>query len=409
MTKGTRASLALVLSLLTAPTGGVELAATASVALPAPLNGTQSWIANGSIWTDDDTQHVVWVDDRRHGRIAVRDIDSADWDTVVDLATVAPTVFAELFADDSHNTIKVAVDAAGYVHVIGNHHNTPFNHMRSAVPGSLIEWVVVDGADGARGITYPQLFVDDDELYLFYRVGTNMGGDWMLNRWDPDTLTWTSVGVMLTGSDAGSAYPQDIAVDPDTGRWHMMWTVRYNGPPGEPGPERNRNIYAAYSDDHGATWRSHSDGSMGGELVVDHPGGTQLLMNNHHGLIALDDDGQPHSIWLMADESGALRSHHVWFDGASWRDEVLLPDTAHRGRPDAVAIDGSIWMIYVAPDGTLAAVDAGSGERVALSDGRDLNVYEPVIDSTVDALYMLVAPERAPELGSQVGELLSAD
>lgn len=385
--------------------------------LPAPLNGDYSWIDCGSIWTEGHVQYVVWVDHNRKARIARR-VWRRGWEPAVDLSAVAGSPLSAPFELDSHNTIKVAVDALGYVHVTGNHHVHPLRWMRTANPHDINGAWVTGSMVGTEedSVTYPQFIRGKSgNLSFMYRHGTSGDADWYLNRWNHDTQTWARVGQIFEGDlENKSHYPHDIGVNMTTGRWHMVWTVRV----GSTDPAANRNIYAGYSDDEGVTWRRYSDNALyimpitdaGGEIVVAHAGGaTETLLNSHHGQVVIDGSGNPHSVWLIADAGGIYRYRHVWWDGATWHYDTVLPTTnGSSRRPEIVRFNnGRLWMLFQTASGgrgnKLRCIDLDTNVETVLVD-RNMLTYEPVVHyvPSRDVLYILAPVERT--LGPLAGD-----
>lgn len=159
---------------------------------------------------------------------------------------------------DEHNNLAVMVDGQGYVHIAGNHHRTPLNYVRSAVPGEVTAWEApgMVGLDEDE-VTYPRFVkTHDGNLLFFYRAGTSSDGDLMLNCYSTATKTWSRVGMILKGHDwAGpgtddmTAYPSQVVHDESTGRLHVWWTWRSTIH-----LESSHDLCYIYSNDEGGTW-----------------------------------------------------------------------------------------------------------------------------------------------------------
>jgi hypothetical protein len=326
--------------------------------LPSPLRGDYSWIGFQSIATFGDIQYVVWVGPDRKARIARR-LFNREWEPSIDLSVQSGSVLTADFALDSHNTIVVHVDDAGYVHISGNMHADPLLYMRSSSPGVLTAWTSGMVGTLETSATYPQFVTARNGVtYFWYRDGSSGDGDWVLNKFstDPDILAWTRVAVVLQGSvENVNAYPQNIVVNPTTGRWHMVWTIRKDFS----SEEQNENIYAAYSDDDGVTWKKYSDGSSytlpitfaSGEVVqtlVGGAGGGPTLKNG--GMTALDTNGYPQSVWLL--ESGVNTNVYHYkllaWNGSAWAWTSPFTTTNSSGRVPGLHIwpDGRRWMFF---------------------------------------------------------------
>ncbi|MFD1858890.1 hypothetical protein EHW97_05595 [Aeromicrobium camelliae] len=92
---------------------------------------------------------------------------------------------------DAHNSISIAVDGSGYLHVSWGHHNSPLSYARSVAPLSL-ELGPKESMVG-RGetlVTYPEFYrLPDGGLFFLYRFGRSGAGDLVLNRYDPPHRT----------------------------------------------------------------------------------------------------------------------------------------------------------------------------------------------------------------------------
>lgn len=388
--------------------------------LPSALNGTYSWISSGSLWSDGDELIAGWVDDSRHVRIARR-LSTRAWETSVDLFSATGTVFGQQVTNDSHNTIAVAKDALGFYHVSGDMHAVALRYMRSTAPGRLDSWTT--GMVGAQesSATYPQFVkAKSGTLYFWYRDGSSGDGDWLLNKCSLNTgvPVWTRVATVLQGSvENVSAYPQNIAVDPTTGRWHMLWTIRKDFSD----DAENEHIYGAYSDDEGVTWKKYSDDSSytlpitwaSGEIVQNLPGGAagdRTLMNG--GSTAVDTNGRPQSVWLLESGvgTGVYHYRHLWLDGSNvWHWDAPFGTTNSSGRVPALHIfpDGRRWMFFQNGAGgrgnTLRYLDLDTSTETVV---RNVNMiqYTPAIHYARDrgVLYVLAPYER--QAGAQGGD-----
>jgi hypothetical protein len=324
--------------------------------LPSTLRGDYSWIGAQSIATFGDIQYCVWVGADRKARISRR-LFNREWETAVDLSAQSGSVLTADFDLDSHNTIVVHVDGDGYVHVSGNMHADALLYMRSTTPGVLTAWSSGMVGSLETSVTYPQFVTaKDGNTFFWYRTGSSGDGDWVLNKWSSITLTWTRVATVLQGTvENVNAYPQNIAVNPTTGRWHMVWTIRKDFS----SEAENENIYAAYSDDDGVTWKKYSDGSSytlpitfaSGEVVhtlVGGAGGGPILKNG--GTTALDTDGYPQSVWLLESgvSTGVYHYKLLAWNGSAWAWTSPFGTTNSSGRIPALHIwpDGRRWMFF---------------------------------------------------------------
>ncbi len=153
------------------------------------------------------------------------------------------TIDGATLDDTYHTQASVAIDKAGYVHVVYNMHNMPWQYVVSKYPGdiaafdfkgdmiSLTEKSTVKhlnktpfpsiGAAAIPGnqITYPAFFYDrQEDLYLTYRFATrpkkafgNRGFAFALARYDTATKRWVSLGGQIKVTSGEATLPKGLA------------------------------------------------------------------------------------------------------------------------------------------------------------------------------------------------------
>jgi hypothetical protein len=95
---------------------------------------------------------------------------------------------------DSHNTIVLAFDSQGRLHVAGNMHASSLVYGHAERPSSLdgLKLSVMIGRDEAHA-TYPYFLLDPEgRLLFFYRSGFSGNGVWLINRLDGER--WKRMG-----------------------------------------------------------------------------------------------------------------------------------------------------------------------------------------------------------------------
>ena len=151
---------------------------------------------------------------------------------------------------DAHNTIAIAVDGEGVLHMAWDHHGGKLHYCHSVAAGSL-ELTVELSMVGAREdrVTYPEFYsMPDGDLLFLYRDGASGNGNLMLNRWDLATRAWHRVqDGLLDGEGQRNAYWQ-FARDA-TGGLHLSWVWRETGD-----VATNHDLGYARSSDGGVTW-----------------------------------------------------------------------------------------------------------------------------------------------------------
>lgn len=151
---------------------------------------------------------------------------------------------------DAHNTVSIAVDGDGYLHVAWDHHGNPLNYCRSVAPQSL-ELGPRMPMTGMleKSVTYPLFFrLPDGGLLFLYRDGRSGKGNVVLNRYEVKTRQWRQVhDNLIDGEGARSAY---LAAALDAkGALHLAWNWRDN-----PDVSSNHDLCYAKSPDGGEAW-----------------------------------------------------------------------------------------------------------------------------------------------------------
>jgi len=377
--------------------------------LPGMLGGQYAW--NGTsfaqnLWTHENTQYAVWVDDQRHPIIGKRVLPDGEWATF-DLATVPNNPLASPVELDNHNVVSVGVDPSGHIHVAGNMHGPyPIRYVRSTQPGDITSWEAPGMVGNESNVTYPQFVLTGDELLFFYRRGSSTKSHVYVNALESGS--WVQRAHLFNGIATNEGpYINRVAVA-DDGTLHVMMMWRNTNLAG------TSDLSYARSSDAGRTW-TDSEGSAyvlpithtTVEVAVDTPS-TGFGLLNQSGL-AVDGSGHPHGAFLYDDYRGATQVHHVWHDGHVWHQEqlttlVLDLDFADRlvSRPSVFYDGTSVWVLYWAGDGDkpLRAINVTTGAEIVVLGGG-FGDWEPTYDPHAPAgeLVMLVTEVSADGTG----------
>jgi rhamnogalacturonyl hydrolase YesR len=229
---------------------------------------------------------------------------------------------------DAHNTVAIAVDGAGVLHVAWDHHGGPLNYRRGTAPGSL-ELGPAEKMTARREdrVTYPSfLRLPDGDLLFLYRDGASGRGDLALNRYDVETRRWATVQARLVnGEGKRSAYAS--AVLDRKGGLHLAWVWRDS-----PDVATNHDLAYARSTDGGVTWTSAAGAGLplpftagNADYALRIPSGRSLM---NPPSLAIDEDGRPYLASYWAPEgSGVPQYHLVHHDGTAWRTHVVTQRT----------------------------------------------------------------------------------
>jgi hypothetical protein len=131
---------------------------------------------------------------------------------------------------DSHNSLRLALDREGHLHLAGNMHVDPLVYYRSRAPFDVTTLERLDRMTGEREerCTYPVFFKNAAGDLLFrYRDGSSGNGADLYNIYDPATRTWRRkiATPLLEGEGERNAYATAPTLGPD-GRFHLVWMWR---------------------------------------------------------------------------------------------------------------------------------------------------------------------------------------
>ncbi|MFJ6112680.1 BNR repeat-containing protein [Agrococcus sediminis] len=222
---------------------------------------------------------------------------------------------------DAHNSISIAVDGEGLLHVAWGMHGTPLRYAVSTAPGSLVLGGAVPMTGmHERSVTYPQfLRASTGDLYFLYRDGSSGNGSLHINRYAAATGEWSRAATRVIDGE-GEVSPYWQATIDAQDRIHLSWTFRRTA-----AVETNSNVYYAVATDASATTWARSDGSgYSGPITLDTaeqiaavPEGSNLMNQTS---MAVDDEDRPFiaSYWTS---DGVTQYHVIRQSQAGW--EVL--------------------------------------------------------------------------------------
>ena len=131
---------------------------------------------------------------------------------------------------DSHNSITMAVDKEGFIHLSGNMHVDSLTYFRSELSGdisTLMRHFPLVGSNELRS-TYPKFMLSkEQELIFHYRDGSSGNGNEIYNIYDTQKKKWSRMlDVPLTdGQGLMNAYQSQPEVRAD-GWYHVYWVWR---------------------------------------------------------------------------------------------------------------------------------------------------------------------------------------
>ncbi|HNT88829.1 MAG TPA: BNR repeat-containing protein, partial [Candidatus Hydrogenedentes bacterium] len=184
-------------------------------------------------------QFVAFYDAERRMTVAQRALEESAWRL---------TRLDQEIGWDSHNSVTMALDDAGFLHLSGNMHCVPLIYYRSEKPfdaASLVRVPAMVGRD-EQMVTYPRFLRGPaGELVFLYRDGRSGSGNEIFNAYDVETRAWRRLleKPLTDGEGARNAYFEGPVAGPD-GYFHLCWVWRES-----PDCETNHDLSYARSKD----------------------------------------------------------------------------------------------------------------------------------------------------------------
>jgi hypothetical protein len=165
-------------------------------------------------------QYVAYYDKDRQMTVASRTLDSDQWQ------------FQPLPSKvgwDSHNSITMAVDEDGQLHVSGNMHVVPLIYFRTEKAGDItsLKKFAMTGEQENR-VTYPHFLKDHKGRLIFsYRDGSSGDGNTIYNCYDAGKHSWKRLleTPLFDGKGKDNAYSLGPVRGAD-GWFHIFWVWR---------------------------------------------------------------------------------------------------------------------------------------------------------------------------------------
>ena len=310
-----------------------------------------------SVTSFDDHQFAAFYDADSKVVLAKRKLGGTKWE-------IRPTQFTGNTAD-AHNSISIAVDGKGFLHLAWGNHNTHLNYARGVAAGSLEfgENTLMVGRTEDK-VSYPEFYsMPNGDLLFIYRDGSSGNGNLVLNRYDVKTAKWTRVqDNLVDGEKARNAYPQ-IAVD-TRGTIHVSWVWRET-----PDVASNHDLCYARSSDGGKTWtRSNGEkyqlpiNASTAEYVWRIPQKSELI--NQTSMTA-DAEGNPYIATYWRSAGSAIPQYRlVYFDSKKW----LSSQVSNRTTPFSLSGGGTKRIPISRPQ---VVVDPSKGKKRVIVIFRD--------------------------------------
>ena len=220
--------------------------------------------------------------------------------------------------NDAHNSISIALDGEGYLHISWDHHDNELRYAKSKDPLSLElgEKESMTGLQESK-VTYPEFHrLPDGNLIFMYRSGSSGRGNLLINKYDLKSKSWQQIHTnLIDGEDQRNAYWQSY-VD-QLGNIHLSWVWRESWD-----VSTNHDMAYAVSKDQGLTWEKSSGEKYklpitesSAEYAWKIPQKSSLI--NQTGMTA-DNNGNPYIVTYWADEE-IPQLQVIYLKDGSWK------------------------------------------------------------------------------------------
>lgn len=228
---------------------------------------------------------------------------------------------------DSHNSITMAVDKEGFIHLSGNMHVDSLTYFRSELSGdisTLIQHFPLVGSNEKRS-TYPKFMLSkEDELIFHYRDGSSGNGNEIYNTYDTQKKKWSRMlDVPLTdGQGLMNAYQSQPEVRED-GWYHVYWVWRDT-----PDCSTNHDLSYMKSPDL-KNWYDSFDqpiilpATLDQKSLIVAPVPPKGGIINLAAKLCLDKNNRPVFTYHKYDESGNIQLYIAKIEQGEWKSKQI--------------------------------------------------------------------------------------
>lgn len=325
-------------------------------------------------------QYAAYYDPSKIVVVAKRALEATQWD-IKNTSLLGDT-------NDAHNSISIALDGKGYLHLAWNHHNDPLHYQISNSPEQLeFQTANMIGLQ-ENSVTYPEFHnLPNGNLLFLYRDGSSGNGNLVVNLYNVQNQQWERLhDSLIDGEGMRNAYWQST-VD-QNGIIHLSWVWRES-----PDVASNHDINYAKSYDSGVTWVRADDSPYSLPITAKnaeiawHVAQNKSLMNQTD--MTTDQKGNPFiaNYW---EESDGVQYRVVYHDGMKWikRDLKVRQGTFRLSGGGTKKIPISRPSVLIEKDKLLLIYrDEQKGNKVQLSTA---NLFDNKPPKTFEITYETV-------------------
>ena len=266
-----------------------------------------------ALLTQPPRQYIAFYDAERRMTVAVRTLDTANWQFVR---------LPETIGWDSHNYVTMTIDDDGYIHLSGNMHCIPLIYFRTTRPHDISRFQRIPSMVGSneQKCTYPRFLRGaDGELIFTYRDGSSGNGDQIHNIYDLESQTWRRFldQPLTSGEGLRNAYAHGPKRGPD-GFFHLCWVWRDT-----PDCSTNHDLSYARSRDL-AHWETSAGNPLDlpiklatGEIVDPVPVGGGII--NGNTILGFDSQKRVIISYHKFDEQGNTQLYNARREEDGWK------------------------------------------------------------------------------------------
>ena len=255
-------------------------------------------------------QFTAYYDENSCLVLGKRKLNTSNWEIV-------KTVYKGN-TKDAHNTISIAIDGDGYLHVSWDHHDTKLRYVKSKKPLGLElgEEHAMTGSQELK-VTYPEFYnLPNGGLLFFYRSGASGRGNMVINSYDLKKKSWSQVQQnLVNGEEKRSAYWQ-ASVDKQ-GVIHLSWVWRESWD-----VSTNHDLCYARSKDGGVSWEKSTGEKHTLPITISTaeyawkiPQKSNLI---NQTAMAVDKKGNPYIVTYWS-ENKIPQYQIVYLENGSWK------------------------------------------------------------------------------------------
>ena len=182
--------------------------------------------------SDGDRQYIAYYNAERRMVVGQRNLNDKGFSLHEMVPTYRETSggTSTVLGWDSHNSVILAVDKDGFIHLSGNMHVHPLTYFKSTEPFDITTLEQVRSMTGTNEnrCTYPRFAkTREGELLFHYRDGSSGSGNEIYNIYSCETKQWSRLldTPLTDGKGLMNAYQSEPTIMSD-GWYHVYWVWR---------------------------------------------------------------------------------------------------------------------------------------------------------------------------------------